>query len=462
MKHKISLFILMALFIAATGFSQKKKNIILLIGDGMGFNHIEACNNFYGETQTYQNWDTYRVSTYSKEGFYNADSVLTDHTFVTKDYTDSGAAATALATGYKTFKGVIGLNENYYRVKNLSEYAEENGYSSGVVSSVPFSHATPAGFIAHVKSRYQYHDIAIDMLTKSKADVIIGCGNPFYDENGNKRDEAYYKFIPKFLYDNITAGETLFQDENGKDYTVMSADSDKTADKWSFHSSYNDLKEIADGKNVPNRLFSMPKVFSTLQANRESDAFNTQVPSLEILSNAALNVLSKNENGFFLMIEGGAIDWASHDSSYVRSIEETHDFNNAVNSVIKWVEENSNWEETMVLVTADHETGYLVNSSFENSIKNKDGYTFDMSIPDNSQKSYEGLQFLSKGSYGGSKCNHTNQLVPLYVKGMSKDLFKKVLKNYENLSINFDTISNSYYIDNTDIAKVLIEVITSD
>jgi alkaline phosphatase len=77
------------------GFSQTPKNIILLIGDGMGFNHIEACNNFYAQDQIYQKWDSYRVSTYSKEGFYNGDSAFNDFNFIKKHYTDSGAAATA-------------------------------------------------------------------------------------------------------------------------------------------------------------------------------------------------------------------------------------------------------------------------------------------------------------------------------------------------------------------------------
>jgi len=432
-----------------------------MIGDGMGYNHIEACNNYYEEVQNYQNWDQYRVSTYSKEGYYNSDSAYNDYNYVNKGYTDSGAAATALATGYKTHRGVIGLNENYYLVKNLTEYAEDNGLSSGVVSSVPFNHATPAGFIAHVKSRNFYHDIAIDMLINSKSDVIIGCGNPFYYDNGIKRETPYYKYIPEFLFNSVTSGLTIFSDTEGSSYSVLSCDNDDIPDKWTFISSFQDFEKTAKGINIPKRLFGMPEVFSTLQESRGTTEKNDNIPDLSLLSLAALKVLEQNEDGFFLMIEGGAIDWASHDSSFVHAIEETYDFNKAVEAVVNWVETNSNWDETLVLVTADHETGYLIDSNFINKMKGKrNNYTFEMSSPKNIPKSYENLQFYGGGNgYLYSKCHHTNQLVPLFVKGNGSELFKFIQKEYADNNLNHDLISNSDYIDNTDIAKVIIQII---
>ena len=89
-----------------------------------------------------------------------------------------------------------------------------------------------------------------------------------------------------------------------------------------------------------------------------------------MLSTAALNVLGKNKDGFFLMIEGGAIDWASHACSLKGVIEETRDFNTAINSVIAWVEKNSSWKETIVIITADHETGYLSNKDITAEVYN--------------------------------------------------------------------------------------------
>ena len=451
-------FIICFIILTNNCFSQHTKNIILMIGDGMGFNHIEACNNFYNEKQDYQNWESYHVSTYPKEGFYNSDSAYADFNFVKKRYTDSGAAATALSTGYKTHNGVIGLNENYYVVQNLTEYAEEMGKSTGVVSTVPFCHATPAGFVAHVDSRYLYKKIASQMLIDSKLDVIIGCGNPNYDNNGNIRDIPKYKYIPELLFKDIKSGKTMITDDEGNKRMLKSSDKDNISDPWTFVSSLSEFEELSAGNNIPDRLFGLPEVYSTLQESRDSKNKNEKVPDLETLSLAALNVLNQNDKGFFLMIEGGAIDWASHDSLFVRAIEETNDFNKAVKTISDWVEKNSSWEETIVIITADHETGYLTNSLITaeefNKMNSKD---LNLFVPNNKTNSSKNLKFNQAG--GDDKCEHTNQLVPLFIKGTGREMFNKRAKYYKEINLNYDKLSKSYYIDNTDIAKIIFELL---
>jgi alkaline phosphatase len=447
------------LFVFIQGYAQTPKNIIVMIGDGMGFNHVEACNNYYGKVREHHKWDTYRVSTYSKEGFYNSDSAYNDFNFVKKRYTDSGAAATALGTGYKTHLGVIGLNENYYSVENLTEYAELKGLSSGVVTTVPFCHATPAGFVAHVSNRGMYHTIASQMLIDSKLDVIIGCGNPVYDDNGIKSETPKYKYISEQLYNDIKTSSGMLTDDSGNKRVLQSSDGDNTPDVWTFISSVDEFKQISEGKNIPKRLFGMPQVFSTLQAGRTGTEFNAGLPDLSMLSTAALNVLSKNKEGFFLMIEGGAIDWASHDSSLVRVIEETNDFNNAVEAVIKWVEKNSSWKETLVIVTADHETGFLTNTSITteayNQLKEKNASVLKINNPINNNTEFKFHQ--QDGSY--AKCDHTNSLVPLYIKGAGSALFLKRLNKYKKNGLNYDRLSGTEYLDNTDIPKLIFDMI---
>lgn len=460
--YKMIMISVTAVLLNLSVYAQNPKNIIVMIGDGMGYNHIQACNNYFGEKQEFEEWEQLWVSTYCKEGFYNSDSAYSDFNFVKRGYTDSGAAATALACGYKTHIGVIGLNENYYVVKNLTEYAEDFKKSTGVVTTVPFNHATPAGYTTHVNHRGMYHEIASQMLISSKLDVIIGCGNPNFDDNGVPVKSGNFRYIPQEMFNDIKNGEIYIRDHTGIKQEINSCDDDNSPDLWTYISSKEDFNKIAKGESLPERIFGLPEVYSTLQASRDNEKLNEDVPDLGTLSIAALNVLNRNENGFFLMIEGGAIDWASHDSSFVRTIEETYDFNNAVKEVTEWVEENSSWDETIVLITADHETGYLTNITITedgfNKVKSKN---FEITVPENNKNNSTSLKF-NQGGHGYSKCDHTNQLVPLFFKGAGSEMFNKKAEYYKELNLNNDRLSNSYYIDNTDIAKVIIQLLRNN
>lgn len=464
MKLKYIIITIISILVSTNiSFSQKPKNIILLIGDGMGINHLHATNNYYDYSPAYQKWDEYRMSTYNKQGYYNSDSVYSNFSFVNHGFTDSGAAATAMACGYKTHSKVIGMNGNYYIVKNVAEYAEEFGKSSGIVTTVPFNHATPAGFSAHVKGRYEYHKIASQMIIDSKLDVIIGCGNPYFDINGKKRNEPSYKYFYKELIKGIESGDSELVDFEGNKRQINSADDDETPDPWTYINTISDFEKLAEGKNLPKRLLGIPEVYSTLQSDRESEQFIDSLPDLATLSVASLNVLNQNEKGFFLMIEGGAIDWASHDSLFIRAVEETNDFNKAIEAVSEWVEKYSSWEETIVIVTADHETGYLTNSEinefvYNNTAKN---LSYNMLKPNNKKGSVEGLVF-NNGNSSGDKCEHSNQLVPIFVKGEGCELFLKKIESYKAKDLNFDLLSNTWYIDNTDIAKILFKLLINN
>ena len=382
------------------------KNIIVMIGDGMGRNHITATNYyFYGKdsAQVYEKFPVQLfMSTYPaviednlKYSLkYDSEYFWADFENPKDGYTDSAPAATAMSTGSKTYGGSIGMDLNKQPLVHSSQVAKKLGKSIGVVTTVELSHATPAGFIAHKESRKQYSEIAQEMID-ADVDVIIGAGHPDYDASNQKWEKPEYKYV---------GGETYWQKlKNGYK-------------GWTLIETKQDFEKYQTG-NTPKKIIGVPQVNTTLQQERKGDdkaepikcKKNENVPDLQTMTNVALNVLDNNPNGFFVMIEGGAIDWASHANQTGRMIEETIDFNQAVDAVVKWVETNSNWDETLLIVTADHETGYITGpkENEQNPLTNP--------IVNNGKGNIPDMKWNSN--------NHTNSLVPFFAKGAGSELF---------------------------------------
>jgi alkaline phosphatase len=419
------------------------KNIIMLISDGCGYNQVDAASLYqYGKTgmQVYEKFPVRAgMSTYMDGASYDPLLAWTDWEYVKSNATDSAAAATTMSTGEKTYSGAIGVDVNSDPLEHFMEAAEELGKSTGVVSSVEFSHATPAGFIAHNISRNNYTDIAFEMIYESAADVIMGCGAPDYDNNG----EQPFSGNPKYVGGPATWTDLI------DDYLVTGADAngDGTPDDWTVIRSREQFQSLAAGE-TPARVIGIPYVYQTLQYNRDGDYAGAvpyevpliqTVPTLAEMTAAALNVLDNNEEGFCLMVEGGAVDWAGHGNSSARVIEEEIDFNRSVEVVVAWVQANSNWGETVVIVTGDHETGYLTAP-----------YDFepDASAPliNNGTGELPGMQW-SSGS-------HTNQLIPFYAKGDAARLFNWA-------AVDFDPVRGGY-LDNTAIGAMAFEILGAD
>ena len=414
------------------------ENVILLIGDGMGYRHIDATSLYErGQanwqvrtgsdgivrhvpgrpTQVFETWDHVAMTTFSDGGSYDPDLAWTDFAYVRDRPTDSAAASTAMATGVKTYDAGIGVDPDGNPVENVTERAIALGKSAGTVTSVPFSHATPAGYYAHEESRNSYHAIADDGL-RSQLSVIMGAGHPFYDDSGDMLAEPNYRYLTEESYDRLVAGDTNF--------TLVD--------------ELDGFQALTEGE-TPDRVFGLARTASTLQQGRGAadteeaqpyvTPFNSGVPTLETMTRGALNVLDDDEDGFFLMVEGGAIDWASHDGQTARVIEETQDFNASVEAVVEWVETNSSWAETMVVVTADHETGYLGGPGEEPA------WT---------------LMTASAGrqpGVGWSHDQHTNQLAPLFVRGAGAEALV-------GRATGTDSVRGRY-LDNTDLADVLLD-----
>lgn len=411
----------------------KPKNVIFFIGDGMGYNHVFAANFYeYGheKAQPYEqdDWTRVSVATYPAmirktdeetvySNGYSPRLAWSVPSYNSTDYTDSGAGGTALSTGRKTYNKSISIGVDGDTLTMLSEAAKALGKSTGVVSSVHMSHATPASFAAHNADRKNYEEIARYMLFNTRLDLILAPGNPDYSDDGKPSENNDRYVGGRELWQQLLAndGRTRFESA-GQVYQVQDANGDGQADPWTLIQTREDFVKMAQG-TTPARVLGIPRVNSTLQQGRTmgeneslpfSQPFNEGIPTLEEMTRTALNVLGQNDNGFFVMIEGGAIDWASHDNRLGRTIEEQIDLNNAIKAAIEWVEANSSWEETLIIVTADHETGYLTGLAHPEQV--------NATVTNNGKGQLPGAKF--------NFTNHTNTLVPLYVKGPGQELFR--------------------------------------
>jgi alkaline phosphatase len=410
----LNLFVSSVLF-AASG--DRPQNIIFIIVDGGGFNHIDALDYYqYGRrgAAPFKKFPVkLAVTTYPAGGSYDPIKAAEDFNYVKTGFTDSAAAATAMATGIKTSNGEIGVGVNGNRLENIIERCEKLGMATGVVTTAQITDATPASFVAHQQSRKDYQQIADEMINTSGLEVLFGCGNPFFDDDGKKLD------VPdptrKKIWDSYIENST---------------------DKWTLIQSRQEFLNLAQG-DTPRRVLGIAQAASTLQEKRKGNSvapfdvpLNRNVPNLSEMTRAALNVLDDDPDGFFIMIEAGVVDSACHDKTDARLIEEMIDFNNDIKTVVEWVDKKSSWQKTLVIVTADHECGYLTGPDNGRFVIN------------NGKGKLPKMQFNSKG--------HTNSLVFFYARGKDAKLFEQIAKK--------DPL-HGRCIDNIDIAKVIFSLL---
>ena len=412
------------------------ENVIVMISDGWGYAHSEAVSYYeYGKDarQIYNRLPfQWAMSTYSYDGSYDAELAWSEWDYVESGYTDSAAAATAMACGVKTYDGAVGVDIDGDAVPNALELAEQKGKATGVVTSVEWTHATPAGHIAHNISRNNYAEIGMEIVNISAADVVMGAGHPWYDADGiPKSTPNTFRYVGgSDTWDALVAGTA------GGD-----ADGDGIADPWTLIQTRAEFQSLMSGP-TPERVLGTAQVYQTLQQGRSGDAFADPyvvprietVPTLTEMTVAAINILDNDPDGFYLMVEGGAVDWAAHAGQSGRMIEEAIEFERAVEAVVAWVEENSGWGETLLIVTSDHETGYLWGPGSDPAWQ---------PIINNGAGNLPGMQWNSP--------NHTNSLVPLSAKGDAARLFRP----YADL---YDPVRGAY-IDNTDVAKVVFRTL---
>lgn len=474
---RLTLAFLAAILLGNQASHAAAKNIILLIADGTGYTCFEAASYYqYGRTgqQTYEQpgWLTFACQTapLTRVNRPNGDErqdtdILYDpakawdkspepafgrnndppgtgpfkgYNFLKTTYTDSAAAASALASGIKTYNAAIGYANGPepggapMMRQTIAELAKARGLSTGVITSVLWSHATPAGIGGvHNLHRDHYEAIANEMLDSIHLDLIMGAGHPLFDDNAAPY-EPKYKSSYKYVGGPDTWQKLVNSTHPGQ---------------WTLVQTRADFEALMNGP-TPTKVVGTAMAATTLQQGRRtkdwnSDGYrdeldkraapaygdppNAAVPSLQTMTRAALNVLHNRNTGFFLMIEGGAVDWANHSNQAGRMIEELIDFNNAVRAVADWVETYSSWQETLVIVTSDHETGM---------VWGPDSHTIAFQpIINNGAGHMPGIRYNST--------NHTNSLVPVFARGPGADFFNQRLLGYDP--------KRGPYVDNTDV-----------
>ncbi|MBL7871383.1 MAG: alkaline phosphatase [Cyclobacteriaceae bacterium] len=271
----------------------KPKNIILMVGDGMGTAQIYA-----GLTA---NKGKLNLERCTAVGFHKNQA--------TDNYvTDSAAGATAFACGQKTYNGAIGVDASGKPIPTILEIAERNGLATGLVATCSITHATPASFISHQPSRALNEAIALDFL-KTDIDVFIGGGRKYFSKRS----------------DGINLNDSLI------------------ARGYQIANSIDEVQRITNGKLAAFLADEQQAKFSEGRGDE-------LVKSTEV----AIRLLKGNKKGMFMMIEGSQIDWGGHSNDTKYIVDEMVDFDNAIGKVLDFATADGN---TLVIITADHETG---------------------------------------------------------------------------------------------------------
>lgn len=318
---KFSLLLSFLLFVSL-GFAQQAKYVFYFIGDGMGVNQVQGTELYRGELE-------------GKIGitpiwFTQFPYATTATTFsATNGVTDSAAAGTALASGNKTKNGTIGMKQDQQTdVNSVAVWAKNKGCRVGVTTSVSVDHATPAAFYAHDPSRGSYYKIGTDLY---KAGFDFYAGSDFLDPT-NKEDKS-------------GTSENLYSLAEKNGYTIARGYKDylkkcKKADKMILFQT--EKASEADRTAIP---YAIDRTKNDL--------------TLADITRSAINFLSKDlSKGFFLMVEGGKIDWACHSNDAATVFHEVVDMDEAVKVAYEFYSQHP--DETLIVVTADHETGGFV------------------------------------------------------------------------------------------------------
>ena len=372
---------------AAEKQQSKAKYIFLFIGDGMGATHAAAAESYLsykegklgGERLTFTDFPAYgSVTTHSAN----------------RPITCSSASGTAIACGAKTKNGMVGMDKDSANLKSVAYVLKEQGYNVGILSNVPINHATPASFYAHNVSRSNYYEISRD-IASSGFNFFAGAG--FLEYDGKKHDKPA---TDSYLEDNgytVSYGLDEFKKES------------KEAEKIVLCQASN-RKESA--------------------GNYTNDGKDEEDMSLEQMVDAAIGYLGDKEP-FFIMCEGGNIDWAAHSHLTMPMVKNILDFDEAVQRAMKFYEKHK--DETLIIVTADHETGGLTLGAGKS--KKIDWKTIEKQWIENGYKNNlskeDNKELNQKCSFGWTTSSHTGGPVPVYAIGKGSERFIGRLDNTE-------------------------------
>jgi len=290
------------------GNNQEVENVIYMIPDGFGAAYAKNYRMYKGEDAV---WDEHLKGLFSTQS-------------ANSDITDSAAAGTAMSSGVKGNNGVIGLDAEGNEVETILEAAQDEEMSTGLVATSTITHATPAAFASHVDDRNNETEIARQLIDNG-VDVLLGGGkNNFIpqSEGGNQEDE------------------NLMEKTEQNNYSLVDTRND-------LLNNVTNTVDVDQGENLLG-------LFADDALAPEMERSGTGQPSLAEMTDAAIDMLEEDEDGFFMMVEGSQIDWAGHDNDPAYAMTDTQAFERAVQEAIEFAEQDG---ETLVIVAPDHETG---------------------------------------------------------------------------------------------------------
>ena len=344
---------------------KKAKNIILLIADGMSLSQVTSYRLLKGGPDARLSMDKFPISGIVLT--HSADAIVTD----------SASSATAFSTGQKTNNGALGLDQNKEVLENLTEKIHDYGFVSSLISTSEITHATPAAFASHVDLRWKTDEISKQMMD-SNVMTILGGGRHFFitEEMGGKREDGLN------LMEQVKASHTVLT---------------KKEELTNFDAS-NKGKIVGLFADEHLRDIERPE-------NHSSEPTTSEM--LDFAINRSLNFNQNGCRGFFIMVEGSQVDWAGHANNVDYLVQEMKDFDDAVSVAYKFAREN---EDTLVVVTADHETG---------------GLLIEPETPTNYTSPEVKFSFNTGIGYG----SHTGVPVPVYAYGPGSQNFTGTLDN---------------------------------
>ena len=372
----LSTIVLLVLSSCSNNCNKKPQNVIYLIGDGMGFGAVSSL----------------LLTMEEETGFEMAPVIGLSETCSANNYvTDSPAGGTALATGTRTCNGFLGVGPDSVQLESILKKAQKMGKKTGIVVNTTLTEATPGAFYAGVTSRKDSYKIA-QQFTESGVDIAIGAGLTAFINRPDSVD------LTATL---IEKGYNVYLDWK----SVLKTSSDKfvgilsMGDVHRRNKSSNTTAGAADGAEV-----CLAAKLAASEGNADTTHLSEPTVYLEKATGKALEVLSRNnQQGFFLMIESAIIDGYGHNNDSDGMIEEMKEFDCTLKQLVAYVNQHP---ETLLVVTADHETGGT-------------GVTYNSFEVGNPTPLK--LSFSTKG--------HTGTVVPIFAYGAGAEAFAGIMKN---------------------------------
>lgn len=374
----VAIFMMAVLSSCTFEYQKQPKNVIYLIGDGMGFGAVTSL----------------LLSMEEETGFEKAPVIGLSETCSANNYvTDSPAGGTALATGTRTCNGFLGVGPDSVQLESLLKKAQKMGKKTGIVVNTTLTEATPGAFYAGVTSRKESYKIA-EQFTESGVDVAIGAGLSAFINRPDSVDMT--EVLINKGYDVYLDWKSVLETESQKFVGILDMGDVHRRNKKSTTTA-----SAAEGQEV-----CLAARLAATEENADTTRFSEPTEYLQKACTKALDVLEKEaKNGFFLMIESAIIDGYGHNNDSEGMIEEMQEFDKTLQTLIAYVNEHPN---TLLVVTADHETGGTGVAYKSHEVNQPEGLH---------------LNFSTKG--------HTGTVVPVFAYGAGAEKFRGIFQNRE-------------------------------